>query len=434
MPLQDLTPQLRTRLNRMERAVGWFVLLSIFLLLFGFGYYLYNTAKSRGWFKVKTPYFTYAQSGNGFVVGDSVKLIGFSVGKITRIEPMPARGKESLHNVYVQIEVVEPYEGYIWTEGSVARWADQGLLGKRELDISRGTNGYGTYLRYSYRTNLTLEQMQKLPHLEKWHLAQEIFEGTNRVIKAWVPLNSSLFDKLTALGVTENLRALDTSERADHNTLVWNMQNHYYEPFLGTNIFELPVDEPPSLTERMQTMVAQVQSALPNFFQLTNQLASVLSNASRLTVSLDAVSENARPTLTNLNVITTRLRDPNGSLGEWLIPTNINSRLDLVLQRADGTLANVDTNLLSLNRSLDNLGNITSNLNNQVQANSNILLNISQLVVHSDQFVQGLKRFWLFRHLFRTPKPAKAASSRTAPPASGAPKSFFGSRQKTSSP
>ena len=33
MALQDLTPQLRTRLNRMERAVGWFVLLG--LILFG---------------------------------------------------------------------------------------------------------------------------------------------------------------------------------------------------------------------------------------------------------------------------------------------------------------------------------------------------------------------------------------------------------------
>lgn len=416
----------------MERAVGWFVLLGALLLLFGFGYYLYNTARTRGWFKVKSPYYTYAQSGNGFVVGDQIKLIGFSVGKITRIEPMPARGKDTQHNVYVQFDVVEPYDGYIWTEGSVARWADQGLLGKRELDLTRGTNGYTVYLRFGYRTNLTLEQMEKLPHLTNWHLAQEVFEGTNRVIKAWAPLNSKLFEQLTSLGVTENLRALDTSEKRPRNTLVWNMQKNYYEPFLGSNIFELPVDEPPSLTDRMQTMVAQVQSALPNFFQLTNQLNSVLSNASRLTISLDAVAENAQPTLTNLNEITTRLRDPKGSLGEWLIPTNINSRLDLTLQSADGTLANVDTNLISLNRALDNLGNITSNLNNQVQANSNILLNISQLVVHSDEFVQGLKRFWLFRHLFRGSKSGK--SPPPARPPGSPPPSFFGPRQKSSSP
>ena len=63
MPLQDLTPQLRTRLNRMERAVGWFIILATVLLLFGFGYYIYNTAERRGWFKIKAPYFTYAESG-----------------------------------------------------------------------------------------------------------------------------------------------------------------------------------------------------------------------------------------------------------------------------------------------------------------------------------------------------------------------------------
>ena len=34
MALQDLTPQLRTRLSRMERAVGWFVLFAVLLLGF----------------------------------------------------------------------------------------------------------------------------------------------------------------------------------------------------------------------------------------------------------------------------------------------------------------------------------------------------------------------------------------------------------------
>ena len=53
MALQDLTPQLRTRLNRMERAVGWFVLVAAVLLLAGFGYYLRNTAQRKGWFKTR---------------------------------------------------------------------------------------------------------------------------------------------------------------------------------------------------------------------------------------------------------------------------------------------------------------------------------------------------------------------------------------------
>ena len=53
MALQDLTPQLRTRLSRMERGVGCFVMLAVGLLVFGFVYYIYNTAERKGWFKTK---------------------------------------------------------------------------------------------------------------------------------------------------------------------------------------------------------------------------------------------------------------------------------------------------------------------------------------------------------------------------------------------
>jgi len=55
MALQDLTPQLRKRLSRMERAVGWFVLLVTGLLVFAFRYYVCHTAERKGWFKTKPP-------------------------------------------------------------------------------------------------------------------------------------------------------------------------------------------------------------------------------------------------------------------------------------------------------------------------------------------------------------------------------------------
>jgi len=38
MPLQDLTPQLRTRLNRVEKIMGWFILAAVALMIFGFAY------------------------------------------------------------------------------------------------------------------------------------------------------------------------------------------------------------------------------------------------------------------------------------------------------------------------------------------------------------------------------------------------------------
>ena len=91
MALQDLTPQLRTRLSRMERAVGGFVFLAAALLLFGFGYYIYHTAERKGWFKIKAEFVTYLQSSAGLNVGDPVVMMGFQVGHITSVEPQPPR-------------------------------------------------------------------------------------------------------------------------------------------------------------------------------------------------------------------------------------------------------------------------------------------------------------------------------------------------------
>src|SRR5580658_945084 len=91
MPLQDLTPQLRTRLNRMERAVGWFVFLATALLLFGFGYYIYQKAQQKGWFLPKAKFLTYVNDASGLKVGDPVLLMGFQVGQITSIAAMPPR-------------------------------------------------------------------------------------------------------------------------------------------------------------------------------------------------------------------------------------------------------------------------------------------------------------------------------------------------------
>ena len=104
MALQDLTPQLRTRLSRMERAVGWFVVLATALLVFGFSYYVYNTAQRKGWFKTRAPYFTFVDRATGLKVGDPVKLMGFDVGRISRIDALPP---DEAYNVYVEFEIKE---------------------------------------------------------------------------------------------------------------------------------------------------------------------------------------------------------------------------------------------------------------------------------------------------------------------------------------
>src|ERR1700728_793698 len=106
MALQDLTPQLRTRLNRVERGVGWFVFLATALLLFGFGYYLYHVAENKGWFLTKAKFHIYVQSSTGLNVGDPITIMGFTVGHITKVKPQPPRSRQ---NVRVEFEVFDPF-------------------------------------------------------------------------------------------------------------------------------------------------------------------------------------------------------------------------------------------------------------------------------------------------------------------------------------
>jgi ABC-type transporter Mla subunit MlaD len=409
--MQDLTPQIRTRLNRVERSVGWFVLLAVALLAAGFCYYLYTQALRRGWLESKAPYYTYSDSGEGLAVGDTVKLMGFEVGHITGIRAMPPRGRGSDHNVEIDFEVVGTNYAYIWTN-STARLTDSGFLGKRQLDISKGTQGYNVYMTYPLKER-SLDRITNLPQFNKLRLGQELYEGTNLVLRAWLPLSTNMA-KISGLGVSK-LWTIDISRPSKKIAGVWDDRQHRYTPFEGTNVYMLTPEEPPALMDRLQGLVTQVEQALPNFLRITNQIAATLSNSEQLTSNLNVVAANARPIVANLAVITAQLKDPHGSLGEWLIPTNLNQQLGLTLLNANGTITNVNdtvinanTNLVvvfeDLGRSLENLADITSNLNRQVQANSNVLSQISDIVVHSDQFVQGLKHHWLLRSAFKERK------------------------------
>jgi ABC-type transporter Mla subunit MlaD len=424
MPLQDLTPQLRTRLNRMERAVGWFTFLATLLLLIGFGYYIYSTAKQKGWFKLKAPYYTYANNAKGLNVGDPVMLLGFPAGRVLEIEPMPARGEGSEHEVFIAFEITEPYYGYLWTKGSKARLAAADLLGKRELEVTKGEEGgHGTFIQVPVE-NMSLESLKGLPTLTNFYLGQEIYDGTNLAL-APMRLTPEVLQKAEELHAT-NLWVLDTKKKSRSIGSMWDTYNHRFEPYQKYKNgklmrYELPQDEQPALTDRAQALLTKIEDALPKILDITNRVNAVLNNTANLTSNLNVIVADARPTVSNLNVITANLKNPKGSLGEWIIPTNINEKLDATLDTTHKTVGDADTNLVtiaeSLTKSLDNLANITSNLNNQVEVNSNILTHISDIIVHTDQFVQGLKHHWLLRSAFKTKATNAPASSPKAPSA-----------------
>jgi len=341
MGLQDLTPQLRTRLRRVEKIVGFFITIATLVLLAGFAYYLWHTAARKGWFVEKCRYYTCAQSGEGLKVGDPVLLMGFNVGEVTRIETLKPT---DYYSIQVDFDVRKPYYGYILSN-SKALIRAAGFLGQRQIEITKGTWEEGA---------------QETAYEDEAGHVRHILVGGKKVL------------------LSEN----------------------------RAGVFVPPLEDP-ALTERAEKLVHQVELALPSILGMTNQLNAVLSNSAALTANLDRTITGTAPILSNatqltanLNEITGHLRDPHGSLGEWLIPPNLQTQLTV-------TVANVNTNLLTLNQALLNVANITSNLNSQVQANDQILSELSRLVTETDDLVQGLKRHWLLKGAFEEPAKAR---------------------------
>jgi hypothetical protein len=353
VPVQDLTPQLRTRLSRVERVVGVFVTVATLLLLAGFGYYVYRTGEVKGWWDFKARYYTEVDSGAGLAVGGDVRLLGFSVGRITKVE---ANAPFSPKAVHVAFYVKHPYEGYIWTD-SRAKVAAGDFLGGRIIEVTPG--------------------------------GSSIQPGDTNVVE---------------------LKA--SYKEVDGKWYVYNEQTGEYEPEEKTKGYWLLATESPAAMERLENIANRAQEALPGILDMTNRVNLVLSNIAKVTAEAEAVLSAALPTMTNIQEITTNLREPKGSLGEWALPTNLHVQLLQTLSSANVTLtnaskmiANTDTNVLTLVTNLDqtliNLANITSNLNQQVQSNTNLVKSISDMIIHADDMIQGLKRHWFLRSAFK---------------------------------
>jgi ABC-type transporter Mla subunit MlaD len=417
MALQDLTPQLRTRLNRMERAVGWFVFLATALLLFGFGYYIYHTAERKGWFKIKAPFRTFLKSSSGLAVGDSVYMMGFPVGTITSVEPQKPY---ETNNVKVQFEITDPYFRYLWTGGSYLKVNSADFLGKRQLEVTRGTNGYALVVTQPVSIR-SLDEAKNLMTAApgEWQLAQDITNENAVVLFHAYDSLEFVFNEtnapLLAAGILASNSIYIFNNNVNRNRIVasWDGRYHHYKIFQpGDATAWVRAVETPPISEQLQAMVSQVQAALPGILSLTNKISTVLDNAANATSNLNTTIVAAQPLVTNFAAISGQLHAPGGPL-VWALGTNGNDQVQGTLTNLNSLLADTDTNLTAI---LIHLSDITSNLNAQVQANTNMLGSISKIVTDTDDLVQGLKRHWLLRSAFKVKPtnapPAKASSSK----------------------
>lgn len=416
MPLQDFTPELRTRLNRVERVVGWFVIVATVILIGGFAYYLYATAQSRGWFVTKINYATALNDATGFKVGNPVKLMGFDVGEVSEIR---LNSPELAHGLTIFFTVREPYYNYIWYDSHVRVQSD--LLGNRYIEITKGEHGIPSVM-----TN----QDGKLLVLNRYLAWQKYKAITNEL--ATNEVTNSLTPDAYLIDATNELMTDITNNIDGFYTNVFSAG--YDKPIKAKstpatrNYYWIQALDTPSLQDRLGAVANEVEAAMPNILGLTNQLAAVLSNANQTVNRLNADLAKADPILTNLDVVTGNLRNPNGSLGNWLLPTNLAAQLHVTLQSATAalnsahtTLDNSDTNVtmlaMDLDKTLLHLSDLTSNLAWQVQMKTNLVSDISKTIEHTDGLVQGLKREWFLRGAFKNkkakhPDPATTNASR----------------------
>jgi ABC-type transporter Mla subunit MlaD len=352
-------------------------------------------------------------------------MMGFPVGQITAIRAMPPGDKR---NVRVDFEVRADshadYFRYIWRDGSYVKVNSADFLGKRQLEITRGTNGPAIVVTQPgvWKTVPELEQiMANASETNHWQLYQEMFDATsNLVFGAYTMLDESNLHVLGGMNVKSNsLFVFDNRPDNNYQRIVasWDNRAHQYVNFTrNRETAWLRAVETPPISDQLQAMVLQVQTALPNVLALTNKIAAVLDNAADATSNLNVTLVETRPMITNLTDISAQLREPGGPM-LWALGTNGNGQLQGALTNVNSLLVNVDTNLNQLTEEIGtmlvNLANITSNLNAQVQANTNMLGGISKTVTDADDFVQGLKRHWLLRSAF---KAENAAAKTNSPP------------------
>jgi ABC-type transporter Mla subunit MlaD len=415
MPLQDLTPQLRTRLNKMERAVGWFVFVAALLLALGFGYYIYHTAERKGWFLTKARFMTYVQSSAGLKTGDSVVMMGFPVGEITRIHAMPPGDR---HNVRVEFRIRDNYFRYIWSQGSHVK-INSGLLGQGQLEVTRATNGYALAVTQPifYKTIPELEQLA-VSQPGEWQLSQFVFDsGSNILFRPYAELTQTNLQRLASLNLKSNA-VFAYNNKINRKSVVarWRqdlMRYDYYDDKKDAPL-ELPSAQSVPVADRLDRIISQVEQAMPEILALTNKLAAVLENTASATSNLNATIVAAQPMVTNFTTVSALLREPGG-VAAWVLGTNSNDQLEAIMENVNALLENANTNIFAgAGATLENLAGITSNLNAQVQANSNLLWGISSAVMDADDLMQGLKRHWLLRSAFRT-KSANAPAATVTP-------------------
>ena len=164
----------------------------------------------------------------------------------------------------------------------------------------------------------------------------------------WKPCSTKAMRTLLAQCTFESnsIYVYDNTEK-DKNHIVasWWRSRHRYQNFTpdSEDAYLRAVETPP-ISDQLQAMVLQVQTALPNILALTNKIAAVLDNAATATSNLNVTLVETQPMITNFALISAQLREPGGPM-VWALGTNGNEQLQGTLTNVNSLLGHTDTNL-----------------------------------------------------------------------------------------
>lgn len=391
MALQDLTPQLRTRLRKVE----WFVVLflggTFVLMSTSLAWFIKKAGDARGWWVTEVPYYTYLPDATGIKIGSPVQMIGFKIGQVTKVEAVSLADLRSWdyygkHPVFVGFNVREPYPGYITSDSRLK-------LAGIPIEIAGGVT-----------LELTVGSVDGL------------LTTTNGGGRLSVLSDRLAYDELAGKTIT-NLHAY-----ARYTPLA-DVKKGF---FLRLNESDTMMAQVQRILAKVDGISGKVDGALPD---LTRDLKLSLSNVATLTDKLKPALSN--PGGIGRLLLPTNLVarfDQTGGIGELLLPAQLNTELTATLrslrETVPGAVSNLNERTASLGPLLTNLtagttnlGHLMTNLDDTLGGvKSNTLPKVDSLLGTLDSFVAGLKRHWLFRSGFKpTPAPAPPATNAPAP-------------------
>lgn len=354
------TPPPRTRAHRAERWVGLFVGLAILLLLAGFLAYVRHTAIRTGWFLQKVPYYIYVEDATGLNLGDPVKMMGFDIGRIKTVLPMPPTFwfMTNRYNVFIQFEVIEPNYGYIWSDSTV-KVNPVDLLGNRQIEVVKGVTGEVTLIEHDGKVVQILSDRRDGQYVDLTSESKGVWLSTEE-----------------APAVTERV----------------------------SKVIRIVEAALPAITNRLEATFSGTLEVLSNLNQLSRSMQPAAVNLAEITERLRDPDGSLGRWLFSTN-LEPQVRATLGTAQDTLASANTN-------------LAAVAAQLAP---TLDSLAQITSNLNAQVQANTNLLSEVAQSVRATDQLIQGLRQHWFLKGAFKKSTNAPAQTKTPNPRADSPP-------------